>query len=114
MEDKKFKELIAELKESAKLEIQYSNLTLSEKLSVLLSQLIIVLVMILFGGCVLFMLLWGLTSWLVNVTGSIWVGVLVSVAVLVVLFLILYGFRKSLVINPVTRFVTKLLLKPEE
>ena len=114
MEDKNFKELITQLKDAAKLEIQYGNLTLAEKLSVLLSQMCIVFVMILFAAFILFMLLWGLESWLTQVSGSLWVGVLGSIAVLVVLFLILYGLRKALVINPVTRIVTKLLLKPEE
>lgn len=114
MEDKNFKELINELKETAKIEIQYSNLTLSEKLSVLLSQLLIVIVMILFAACILFILLWGFGNWLAQVSDSLWVGVIGAIAVLAVLFLILYGFRKTLVINPVTRFVTKLLLKPED
>ena len=102
--DEKYKQLIESLKYSAKVELEYSKLTLSEKLSILLSRGIIVLVFIIFAACALFLLEWGLTHWLV----------LVSLVVLVVLLLILYGYRKQLVINPVTRFVTKLLLNPEE
>jgi len=112
--DEKYKQLIESLKYSAKVELEYSKLTLSEKLSILLSRGIIVLVFIIFAACALFLLEWGLTHWLVSITGSLWIGVLVSLAVLVVLLLILYGYRKQLVINPVTRFVTKLLLNPEE
>ncbi len=85
--DEKYKHLIDSIKQSAKVELEYSKLTLAEKLSILLSRGIIVLVLIIFAACALFLLEWGLTHW---------------------------GYRKQLVINPVTRFVTKLLLNPEE
>ena len=112
--DEKYKQLIDSLKQSAKVELEYSKLTLSEKLSILLSKGIIVLVMSIFAACALFLLEWGLTHWLVQLTGSLWIGVLVSLAVLMLILIVLFGYRKQLVINPVTRFVTKLLLNPEE
>lgn len=112
--DEKYTQIIESLKQSAKVELEYSKLTLSEKLSILLSRGIIVLVMIIFAACALFLLEWGVTRWLVDITGSLWIGVLVSLAVLLIILLVLYGYRRQLVINPVTRFVTKLLLNPEE
>ena len=112
--DEKYKQIIESLKHSAKVELEYSKLTLAEKLSILLSRGIIVLVMIIFAACALVLLEWGLTHWLIQLTGSLWIGVLVSLVVLLLLLLLLYGYRKQLVINPVTRFVTKLLLDPEE
>ena len=59
--DEKYKQIIDSLKQSAKVELEYSKLTLSEKLSILLSRGIIVLVMIIFAACALFLLEWGLT-----------------------------------------------------
>jgi len=112
--DEKYKQIIDSLKQSAKVELEYSKLTLSEKLSILLSRGIIVLIIIIFAACALFLLEWGLTHWLIQLTGSLWIGVLVSLAVLMVILIVLFGYRKQLVINPVTRFVTKLLLNPEE
>lgn len=112
--DEKYKHLIDSIKQSAKVELEYSKLTLAEKLSILLSRGIIVLVLIIFAACALFLLEWGLTHWLVQLTDSLWVGVLVSLAVLLLILIVLFGYRKQLVINPVTRFVTKLLLNPEE
>ena len=112
--DEKYKHLIDSIKQSAKVELEYSKLTLAEKLSILLSSGIIVLVLIIFAACALFLLEWGLTHWLVQLTGSLWIGVLVSLAVLLLILIVLFGYRKQLVINPVTRFVTKLLLNPEE
>ena len=111
--DEKYKQIIDSLKQSAKVELEYSKLTLSEKLSILLSRGIIVLIIIIFAACALFLLEWGLTHWLIQLTGSLWIGVLVSLAVLMVILVVLFGYRKQLVINPVTRFVTKLLLNPE-
>lgn len=111
--DEKYTQIIENLKHTAKVELEYSKLTLAEKLSILLSRGIIVLMLIIFGACALFLLEWGLTHWLVTLTGSLWLGVLVSLGVLMLLLLVLYGYRKQLVVNPVTRFVTKLLLKPE-
>ena len=112
--DEKYKHLIDSIKQSVKVELEYSKLTLAEKLSILLSRGIIVLVLIIFAACALFLLEWGLTHWLVQLTGSLWIGVLVSLAVLLLILIVLFGYRKQLVINPVTRFVTKLLLNPEE
>ena len=112
--DEKYKHLIDSIKQSAKVELEYSKLTLAEKLSILLSRGIIVLVLIIFAACALFLLEWGLTHWLVQLTGSLWIGVLVSLAVLLLILIVLFGYRKQLIINPVTRFVTKLLLNPEE
>ena len=112
--DEKYKQIIDSLKQSAKVELEYSKLTLSEKLSILLSRGIIVLIIIIFAACALFLLEWGLTYWLIQLTDSLWIGVLVSLAVLMVILVVLFGYRKQLVINPVTRFVTKLLLNPEE
>lgn len=114
MEDNKIKELVDSIKQSAKYELEYSKLTLSEKLSILLSRAIVIMVLIVFGACVLFLLGWGLTHWFMSLTGSMWLGVLISLLLLLLLLLVLYGYRKQLVINPVTRFVTKLLLDPEE
>lgn len=111
--DEKLNKIIDSLKQSAKVELEYSKLTLSEKLSILLARAIIVLVLIVFASCALFLLEWGLLHWLINIT-SLWVAVLISLAILLIILLLLYGYRKQLVINPVTRFVTKLLLNPEE
>ncbi len=58
--DEKYKQLIDSIKQSAKVELEYSKLTLAEKLSILLSRGIIVLVLIIFAACALFLLEWRL------------------------------------------------------
>ncbi len=114
MEGQNYKQLFDSFKEHAKLEIEYSKLTLAEKLSILLSRAIVVTILIIFGAGVMLLLLWAFAKWMIAVTGSLLLGVLISVAVVLLLALLVYGYRKQLIVNPVTRFVTKLLLTPEE
>ncbi len=114
MEGNDYKQLFDSIKEHAKLEIEYSKLTLTEKMSILLSRAIIVAILIIFVAGVMLLLLWAFANWMIAVTGSLWLGVLIAIAVLAVIALLVYGYRKQLIINPVTRFVTKLLLTPEE
>lgn len=114
MEGQNYKQLFDSIKDHFKLEIEYSKLTLAEKMSILLSRAIIVALLIFFGAGALLLLLWAFANWMILVTGSLWLGVFIAIAVLVVIALLVYGYRKQLIINPVTRFVTKLLLTPEE
>lgn len=114
MEGQNYKQLFDSIKEHAKLELEYSKLTLAEKLSILLSRAIVVAIFIIFGAGAVLLLLWAFAKWMMAVTGSLWIGVLIAVAVIALLVLLVYGYRKQLIINPVTRFVTKLLLTPEE
>ncbi|MBP5689125.1 MAG: phage holin family protein [Muribaculaceae bacterium] len=114
MEGQNYKQLFDNIKEHAKLELEYSKLTLAEKLSILLSRAIVVTILIIFGAGVMLLLLWAFAKWMIAVTGSLWVGAVIAIAAVALLALLVYGYRKQLIINPVTRFVTKLLLTPEE
>lgn len=114
MEGQNYKQLFDSIKEYAKLEIEYSKLTLAEKMSILLSRAMIVAILLIFGAGVMLLLLWAFATWMVALTGSLWLGVLIAAVLVVLLALLVYGYRKQLIINPVTRFVTRLLLTPEE
>ena len=114
MEGQNYKQLYDSIKQHAKLEIEYSKLTLAEKMSILLSRAIIVAILIILGSGVTMLLLWAFTMWMIDVTSSLWLGVISAIVLVVLLALLVYGYRKQLIINPVTRFVTKLLLTPEE
>ena len=114
MEGQNYKQLFDSIKEHAKLEIEYSKLTLAEKMSILLSRAMIVAILLIFGAGVLLLLLWAFAKWMIALTGSLWLGVLIAAVLVVLLALLVYGYSKQLIINPVTRFVTRLLLTPEE
>jgi len=114
MDQQDYKQLYESLKEHAKLEIEYSKLTLAEKMSIILSKAIVVGILMIFGTAVVLLLFWAFAMWMIALTGSMWIGVLITIAVVLVIALLVFGYRKQLIINPVTRFITKLLLKPED
>lgn len=103
------KEIISQSTSWAKLEIEYLKLTAAEKLIVLLSVVII-------GGIMAVLMLPVLIMFLFALVGVFKLFMAPPLAYLtvggiVILFIFaLFLMRKPLIINPVSRFVTKLFL----
>lgn len=76
----------------------------------LLSAIAVVLVFGLLCACALFYLSFALASVLELWVGAEWAAYLIVGGVFAVLLLVVYAFRKRLIIDPVTRFVTRLFL----
>jgi len=114
MEDQNYKQLYDSVKDQVKLEVEYAKLTIAEKLSVLLSKAVILVILIIFGEGLVFMLLWAFAEWLMVLTHSLWLSVVLSIVLGVLLALLGYGYSKKLIFNPVTKYITKLLLTPPE
>lgn len=103
------KEILAQGTNWAKLEIEYIKLTAAEKMVILTGTLIIGGVAMLFVMPVIIMLLLALK----DVFRLIMPSALAYLAVCGVVFILLalmYLFRKPLVINPISRFLTRLFL----
>lgn len=113
MEQTSIKELLTQAGRSLKQETDYAKLTAAEKLSVLLSWVIGVLVAVLLCGCVLYFLAAALYQWLIAALGSVWGATGIVIVAIILVAALIFGYRKQLIVNPVTRFVTKLLLSPE-
>lgn len=104
------KEILSQSVNWAKLEVEYIKLTAAEKLIVLLSTMIILAVVMVLLLPVFIMLLFALA----DVFKLFMVPALayLSVAgIVLVLILLLFVFRKTLVIDPVARFMTRLILE---
>ncbi len=99
-----------ELKKYFRLQIDYTRLTAVEKISLLLSAIAVVLVGGLLCACALFYLSLALASVLSDKLGVEWAANLIVGGVFLVLLLLAYAFRRQLIIDPVTRFVTRLFL----
>ena len=93
-----------------RLQIDYTRLTAVEKVSLLLAAISVSLVMGLLCVCALFYLSFALAEVIGQWIGEEWVAYLILGGLFAVLMLIVYAFRKQLIINPVTRFVTRLFL----
>ena len=114
MNDIDYKKLFAEARKYFSLEWDYTKLTAVEKLAVLLSAVAFVAVVIIICTFVLHHLFTALVGVLAEAMGCSWGAHLIAVAVLLVLLLVVFAFKKQLIVDPVARFVSKLFLKPED
>jgi hypothetical protein len=114
-EDNPYANLWKEAKKFFTLEIDYAKLTAIEKLTVILSAMAVVGVALILIACILFYLSSALvtliSAWL---GGCMWGANLIVGGLFIILLIIVYAMRKSLIIDPVTRFITKLFLNPND
>lgn len=110
MAENKYEELWTELKKYLTLQIDYAKLTTVEKLVVLLSAIAMVAVMLILGACVLFYLSFAVVFMLSDAIGSTWGAYLIVSGIFMVLMLVVYALRQKLILDPVSRFLTRLFL----
>lgn len=108
MIENKYTDLWEELKKFFSLQVDYVKLTAVEKLVVLLSAIALVAVLLILGACVLFYLSFAIVYLLVDVIGCVWGAYLIVSGIFVVLSLIVFAMRKTLILDPVAKFLTKL------
>ena len=99
-------QLFAEFKKFLVLQKEYTKLELTEKLTILLSTLIMILVLTILGMVALFYLLFALAYILEPLVG----GLMVSFGINVLLIAIIYFFRRQLIISPMVNFLANLFL----
>ena len=102
-------ELFAQGKRFVSLEIEYAKLTLSEKFTILFSAMVIGMVTLLLGVVVLILLSFSL----VELFKLMMAPALAYLTVSGIISLLIFGFyllRKPLLINPLARFISKLIL----
>ena len=114
MDTNSYKELWVEVKKYFNLQVDYMKLTALEKLTILLSAMTFVGVIIVLSACALFFLSAAFVSWLDTILTCTWLANLITCGIVIILILIAFCFKKTLIINPVTRFVTKLFLNPPQ
>ena len=105
-----FKQLFAEVKKYAGLQVEYVKVEAVEKMAVLVSTLIIVGVILVLVFAVLFYLSFSLAYVMEPLLGSLALGFVLVSAFYVMLIAIFVIFRRRLVINPLVRFLSHLFL----
>ncbi len=105
------KQLFAEFKKYLSLQKEYTRLEVTEKLSVLLSMLIVVLLAVILGMMALFYLSFTFAYLLAPVVGGMGVSFSLVAAIYVLLGILLIACRKTLIINPMVRFLARLFMK---
>lgn len=114
MEDLDYKKLWSQVRNYISLQYDYSKLTLAEKMTILLSKVIIIALSLVLGACILFLLSAALVVAISKSTGNEILAYLIVSTMLVVLFFVLYALRARIVVNPVSRFITKLFYQNSE
>ncbi|MBQ0114998.1 MAG: phage holin family protein [Bacteroidales bacterium] len=109
-----YKKLLLEAKEHFKLEMDYTKLTAVEKTSILLSRIALVGALAIVGGIVMFFISTALATVLAKATGSEFAANMIIAAILIVIAILIGFLRKPLIMDPITRFVTKLFLNPND
>lgn len=97
------------LKQLAQLKYDYAKLTFAEKLTMILAMLALGLVCIFGVAIMLFFLSVALAEWMAASIGMAWACTIIAGIYLIVLVIVVC-LRKYLFIDPISRFITKLLL----
>lgn len=103
------KKLFKNATDWAKLESEYIKLTVAEKLTIFLTALALCSIFLLIVMVLLMVLAFCLID-LFSLWMQPWLACLAVGGALLILSLLIYLFRIQLVVNPISRFITKLLL----
>lgn len=106
-------QLFAEVKQYAELQKEYVKLHIVEKLTILISTLILVLVLAALGIIALFYLSFTLAYVLAPHVGGLTASYGIISGGIVLLILLIAAFRKRLIIQPLVNFLANLLLNDE-
>mgnify|MGYP001542357328 FL=1 len=106
--------LLLEFKKYLELQKELVKLDATEKMTVILSAILIVTVLLLLGSIVLLFLTFALAYYLGDVLGSLSLGFGLISAFILLLTVIFYLNRNRMVIQPMARFMTKLILTKED
>ena len=106
--------LLLEFKKYLELQKEFVKLDATEKMTVILSAILIVTVLLLLGSIVLLFLTFALAYYLGDVLGSLSLGFGLISAFILLLTVIFYLNRYRMVIQPMARFMTKLILTKED
>ena len=97
------------IKQLATLKFEYTRLTVAEKATILLSMVALAVIMFFAGAAVIFFLSVALSHLLAQSVGTVWSSVIVA-GIYLFIVLVVFAFRKQLIINPISRFITRLFL----
>ena len=106
--------LLLEFKKYLELQKEFVKLDATEKMTVILSAILIVTVLLLLGSIVLLFLTFALAYYLGDVLGSLSLGFGLISAFILLLTVIFYLNRNRMDIQPMARFMTKLILTKED
>lgn len=106
------KEIFVQSRKWLKLEIRYVKLTAAEKCTVLMSAIFLSLISLLIGMVILILLAFSLADYFQNFMSPALSCLSVS-GVLVCIIVIIFLLRKPLIVNPIARLLSRLIIDKE-
>ena len=103
-------QLFFDFKKYLKLQKKYTQLEVAEKLTILLSTLILVLLIVILGMVALFYLSFTLAYILDPIVGGLMVSFAMISCFHILLIVLIVVFRKKIIINPMTKFIAGLFI----
>lgn len=103
------KTLWQRLKTLAEYKYEYTRLTLAEILITIIAMLILCIIGIFIATIVMFFLSTALSNWLAEFVRGTWSLIIVA-GLNILLLLLVILLRKPLIVNPVSKFITRLIL----
>lgn len=104
------RQLITEIREYIVLQKDLFKVESVEKLTILISSFLILMLSVILGGGALFYLLFALAYLLEPIIGMVGAFSIIGCVCLLILIIVIL-LRKRLIINPIVRFLYKLFLK---
>lgn len=105
-----FEQLIAEFKKYFLLQAEFVKVEFVEKLSIILSTLLIITVVLVMVIAALFFLFLALAYALEPIVGSLALSFTIIASIYLLMTLVFFLFRKKLVINPLVKLLANLFL----
>ena len=105
-----FQQLFFEFKKYLEFQKEYAKLELTEKLTILFSTLIMVLILIILGMVALFYLFFTLAYILEPFVGGLMASFAIIAGINLAIIAIIVIFRKRLIISPLVNFLANLFL----
>lgn len=103
-------QLFIEFKKYLELQKEYTKLEVTEKISIMLSTFILVVLVITLSVVVLFHLSSALVYILAPLVGGLMMSYLIIACFHILLIILLVAFRKKFIINPTVKFIARLFL----
>jgi Protein of unknown function (DUF1469). len=105
---KGFQQIFEECKKYIELQKEFVRLELIEKITIVFSTLLLILVIFILSMMVLFYLLFSLAYLLDPYVGGLTNSFLIISGIVLVLIFLFYFLRKKLIINPILNFIANL------
>lgn len=102
--------LLEQLKRYLSLNVDNVRLTAAEKLTMVLSAMVLILAGVLLGVTLLFFITLAVVQFIAPAVGMGW-AYMIMAGFVALIVLVLFIFRKPLVIDPVARFISRVVLK---